>query len=279
MVRRRTKTPPTCSEQHPTGICILLAIQAYYFLRRRGSSGCGVLICAMILFCGLAIAQMIHQVVVTAMLLRLHHSAWTIETVSERQRLQATFQRLSEVKEHLFVYRCCVIWGDSEARYKRWVIFLSLLLVLFTTILGIVTVLLSWNPTASFIVVELGMIAANLFLTGLTAGRIWRTRRRLRIIDKTELIHRHNTAITLLLESSALYFALMFTFFVIEMCGGPQAALLESPAISVFTGASAQFMNILPALLIVRVCLARSIDVDPTAGDLKLEPSPDFSAC
>ncbi|KAF8171902.1 hypothetical protein K438DRAFT_1851816, partial [Mycena galopus ATCC 62051] len=81
------------------GICILLAVQACYFLRRRGSSGSGVLICAMILFCGLAIAQMIHQVVVTAMLLRLHHSAWTIETVSERQRLQATFQRLSEVKE------------------------------------------------------------------------------------------------------------------------------------------------------------------------------------
>ncbi|KAF8171903.1 hypothetical protein K438DRAFT_1981720 [Mycena galopus ATCC 62051] len=153
---------------------------------------------------------------------------------------------------------------------------LSLLLVLFTTILGIVTVLLSWNPTASSIVVELGMITANLFLTGLTAGRIWRTRRRLRVFGKRELVHRHNTAITLLLESSALYFALMFTFFVIEMCG---PALLESPAISIFTGASAQFMNILPALLIVRVCLARSIDVDPTAGDLKLEPSPDFSAC
>jgi hypothetical protein len=29
--------------------------------------------------------------------------------------------------------------------------------------------------------------------------------------------------------------------------------------------------NILPALLVVRVSLARSVDVDPTAGNLKLE--------
>ncbi|KAF8132173.1 hypothetical protein K438DRAFT_1884877 [Mycena galopus ATCC 62051] len=271
-------------------ICILLAGQACYFLRRR-SSGCNVLMGAMILSCAFAIAQMVHQVVLTVMLLRMHHSAWILETVNEQQRLEASFQRLSEAKDQqdqllilvnnffidsLFIYRCYAVWG--EARYRKRVICLSLILVLFTTGFGFVTILFSWNPAVSNIVVGLGMIVANLFLAGLTAGRIWWTRRQsLRVIGKTQLFHRYNTAITLVLESSALYFVLMFTFFVIQMSGSP--ALLESVAISVLIGASAQVMNILPALLVVRVCLARSVDIDRTAGNLKLEPRLGSSAC
>ncbi|KAJ7244973.1 hypothetical protein B0H12DRAFT_1325418 [Mycena haematopus] len=61
----------------------------------------------------------------------------------------------------------------------------------------------------------------------------------------------------------------MLTWAIIRLVGSP--AFLESPAVSVLKGASPQLMNIIPAFLVVRVCLARSVDVDPTAGELKLE--------
>ncbi|KAJ7818512.1 hypothetical protein B0H14DRAFT_3147798 [Mycena olivaceomarginata] len=262
------------------GTCILLAAQACYFLSKRRSPGRGVLICAVMVACGLAIAQMVHQVVVTAMMMGLHHAAETTETASGRQRLQGSLQHLSQVKaqhdqilllvnnlstDSLFIYRCYVIWG--VACYRRWVVGISLLLVLFTTIFGIVTSSLLWSPKISNIVVGTGMIVSNLLVTGLTAGRIWWSRRH--SVGGEQLVHRYKTAIALLLESSGLYFIVMFAFFMVEIHGSP--ALLTSPGISILNGAGVQLMNILPALLVVWASLARSVDVDPTAGNLKLE--------
>ncbi|KAJ6508466.1 hypothetical protein C8R45DRAFT_967523 [Mycena sanguinolenta] len=234
----------------------------------------------MIVAWGFAIGHMVHQVVVTANMLGLYHSAETT-TVSEQRRLHVSFQHLSEVKiqrdnilvfannfftDALFIYRCYMVWG--EARYRRRVICFSLILVLSITIFDIAAVSMSWNSRASNISEGLGMIMANLFLTGLTAGRIWWTRRRAIIIGGPQIVRRYNTAITLLLESSALYLVFMLPFFIDQM--SRSSILFESPAVSVFRGAGAQIMNIIPALLVVRVCLARSVDIDPTAGDMKL---------
>ncbi|KAJ7816911.1 hypothetical protein B0H14DRAFT_2843617 [Mycena olivaceomarginata] len=241
--------------------CILLAAQACYFLSKRRSPGCGI--------------------VVTAMMMGLHHSVETTETASGRQRLQGSLQHLSQVKaqhdqilllvnnlstDSLFIYRCYVIWG--VACYRRWVVGISLLLVLFTTIFGIVTSSLLWNTKISNIVVGTGMMVSNLLVTGLTAGRIWWSRRH--SVDREQLVHRYDTAIALLIESSGLYFIVMFADFMVEILGSP--ALLASPGICILNAAGVQLMNILPALLVVRVSLARSVDVDPTAGNLKLEP-------
>ncbi|KAJ7134856.1 hypothetical protein C8R44DRAFT_771648 [Mycena epipterygia] len=85
------------------------------------------------------------------------------------------------------------------------------------------------------------------------------------------LIQRYNTAITILLESSALYLMIIIIFVIAQAAGG--IAALESPAISLLSAATGQVMNIIPALVIVRVSLARSVDVDPTAGNLKLQSS------
>ncbi|KAJ6508455.1 hypothetical protein C8R45DRAFT_967495 [Mycena sanguinolenta] len=234
----------------------------------------------MIIAWGFAIGQMVHQVVVTANLLGLYHSAETTPTVSEQQRLQVSFQHLSEVKmqrdtilafannfftDALFIYRCYMVWG--EACYRGRVICFSLILVLSITTFEIAAASMSWNSRAYNISEGLGMIMANLFLTGLTAGRIWWTKHRAILVGGTQLVHRCNTAIALLLESSALYFAFMLAFFIIGMSTSP--TLFESPGVSVLRGMSTQIMNIIPALLVVRVCLARSVDVDPTAGDLK----------
>ncbi|KAF7364963.1 hypothetical protein MVEN_00367100 [Mycena venus] len=248
------------------GVCILLAVQACYFLSRRRSSGRAALICAMIVACSFAIAQMIHQVVVTAMLLGLHHSAGIAETASDQQRLLGSFQHLVQVQsqrenilmllnnlfvDSLFIYRCYVIWAEFRSRVK--VICVPLLLVLAITILGIVTASLPSDHSGVnelTIVVAVGMITANLLLTGLTAGRIWWMRcQSLRVTGRTQLVSRYNTAIKMLLESSGLYFIFMVGFLIIQAMGSP--ATFYSPGISVLSGASGQLMNVLPALLIL----------------------------
>ncbi|KAF7364990.1 hypothetical protein MVEN_00370000 [Mycena venus] len=266
------------------GICILLAVQACYLLRRRKSSGHGVLTWAMVLACSFGIAKMIHQVVFTAMLLGWYQS------VKETERLpRGPFERLAQMKtqqdgifllinnffaDSLFIYRCYVIWAESRSR--RQVVCIPLLLALLITTLGIVIVSLLPNHSGMnelFIVAIVGMIMVNLILTGLTAGRIWWTRRQLQVTvnGKTTLIRRHNTAIAILLESSAVYLVFMVLFLIAENLG---SATLFSPGISVLSGASGQLMNISPALLVVRVSLTRSVDVDPTADThLKLESS------
>jgi hypothetical protein len=101
------------------------------------------------------------------------------------------------------------------------------------------------------------MIVSNLLVTGLTAGRIWWSRRH--SVGREQLVHRYNTAIALLfvfyscysldriltatldsLESSGLYFILMFAFFMVEILGSP--ALLASPGICILNGAGVQLM-------------------------------------
>ncbi|KAJ7244972.1 hypothetical protein B0H12DRAFT_1073562 [Mycena haematopus] len=227
---------PQWYERRFSGICILLAVQACYLLSRRRSSGWGVLVCYTVVACGFAIGQMIHQVVATAMLLGLHHSAETVQVVSEQQRLQESFQHLSEVKTQqcnifLLANKFVVVFGllgksDFSAQFVHRRSFLF----------GIVSFSISWNPRVCTILVALEMITTNLFLTGLTAGRIWWIKRRLR--DGTQLVQRYNTAITLLLESSAFYFAVILALAIVRLVGSP--ALLESPAVSVLRGSSPQ---------------------------------------
>ncbi|KAJ6585245.1 hypothetical protein B0H19DRAFT_1227730 [Mycena capillaripes] len=264
---------------------LFLNVQACFFLSRRGSNaGRRILIGAMVVLCVFAIGQMVSQVVFTALLLRLLHStAMLEEIVSTGQHIEASIQHLAQVKqvsddffilannfaaESFFIYRCYAIW--SESRYKRQVIGPPLVLLLFTTIFGIVTTSVSDDP-ASSVVTSFSLVSTNLLLTGLTAGRIWWTRRHLKVMGGTKLVNRCNTAIAMLLESSALYSIFVLMFMMTEILGGDAAS--NSPAISVFFGASAQLVNILPALVIVRVSLARSFDSDTTAGNLKLGSS------
>ncbi|KAJ7367190.1 hypothetical protein DFH08DRAFT_949169 [Mycena albidolilacea] len=271
------------------GVCILLAMQACYFLNRRAASGRGVHICAMIVACSFAILQMSYQVVFTAMFVRLLRSVEIAETISEQQRLKGSFQHLSQVKgqwgsiiiilnnfaaDCLFIYRCYTVWNPS--RYARQIIGLPLFLLLSTTVFGIVVRASppsnsAINPGSghrlNLVLVSLGMIFTNILLTGLTTGRIWWTRRYLPALGEKKLTQRYNTAIAMLLESSALYLVLTFTFLLTGSIGG--TAAIESPAISALMGAAGQLMNLIPALVIVRVSLARTIDVDPTAGSLK----------
>ncbi|KAJ6584150.1 hypothetical protein DFH09DRAFT_267313 [Mycena vulgaris] len=257
------------------GICILLAAQAFYFLSRREPSSRHVLICGIAVTLVFATARMLHQVVFTAVLLRLLYPV--SGTTQAGKIMHGSIQLLLDVKlrsgnillivnnfaaDSLFIYRCYVIWGQS--RYKRWVVSIPLILLIFTTIFGSVAALLLpgvLGPTSA-----LGIYSAlvtNLLLTGFTAGHIWWTRRHLRVIGETKLVRRYGTAISMLIESSALYFAIVVIFLVARAVRGH--AEFESPGLSVISAASSQLMNIAPALMIVRVSLTRSVDVDPTA--------------
>ncbi|KAF8132182.1 hypothetical protein K438DRAFT_1884901, partial [Mycena galopus ATCC 62051] len=233
----------------------------------------------MIIACAFSILQMSYHVAFTVMFVRLLRAAGIAATASEQQDLQASFRHLSQTNlqwdnivilinnfaaDSLFIYRCYAIWGQS--RYKGRIILVPLLLLLFTTVFGIVVSVLQSGEDGLLVVAVVGAITTNIVLTGLTTGRIWWTRRHLRVVGEKKLIQRYNTAIAMLLESSALYLVLILTILFTQTLGG--AAALESTVISMVCGASGQLMNILPALVIVRVSFARSIDVDPTAGSL-----------
>ncbi|KAF7348373.1 Rtt106 domain-containing protein [Mycena sanguinolenta] len=264
------------------GMCILLALQACYFLSHRKSSGRGVLIWAMVGACIFSILQMGYQVGFTVKFARLLHAAEIAATVSEQQRLQDSFQQLTQIKaqwdsiiivlnnfaaDSLFIYRCYAIWDQS--RYKKQIISIPLILLLVTTISGVTFSAFPGDDLTHLLVVSLGAIATNVLLTSLTIGRIWWIRRDLRVVGETKFTRRYNAAIVMLLESSSLYFVLIVAFLFIQILGG--AAVIESTGISILCGASGQLMNMLPALVVVRVSFARTIDVDPTAGSLKLQ--------
>ncbi|KAJ7928136.1 hypothetical protein B0H13DRAFT_2311997 [Mycena leptocephala] len=226
------------------------------------------------------------------MFVQLLRSVGTVDAIDTLQDIQVAFQHLRQVKspwrdiiilvnnfalDGFFIYRCYVIWSGSP--YKRRVIGVPSLSLLLTTIYGITTTSLflanvtlpPFFPTNGLIAVSSCLVITNLLLTGLTAGRIWWTRRYLQVIGEPKLAHRYKTAIKMLFESSLLYFVIFLVYLLIDILGSP--ATIESPVIALLSGVSAQLMNIMPALVIVRVSLARSIDADPTAGNLKVESS------
>ncbi|KAJ7451582.1 hypothetical protein FB451DRAFT_1283677 [Mycena latifolia] len=274
------------------GICILLAVLALYFLVRRRSAGRHVFVCAIVVLSVFAIAQMIHQVVITGLMLRLYSVAAGDAIATAWHKTQSSIHNLARIKElsdlllilinnfaadALLIYRCYVIWDQS--RYKGWVFGLPLILLIFTTVFGCVAIVqfvcggpCTWTlyTKRNALVVALGLLTTNLLLTGLIAGRIWATRRDIRAVGRTTLLERYDTVIAMLLESGVLYCATILTLLVAQLVGG--TAAFDAPALAVLCGASAQLLNIMPALIFVRVGLARSRDPAPTPQiEVKLE--------
>ncbi|KAF8188223.1 hypothetical protein K438DRAFT_1834073 [Mycena galopus ATCC 62051] len=148
----------------------------------------------------------------------------------------------------LFLYRCYVIWG----RQKK-VLILPGALILSTVVLGCISKDLGPTFTAGYITAGAG----NMTLVGFTAGRIWVKRRDAIHIDTdSNLKNRYSTAIAMIVESGALY-----CFFAI-LCA-ITAELRESAigdiTFGVIVSASAQGMNILPTLIIIRAGTGHNI--------------------
>ncbi|KAJ7818526.1 hypothetical protein B0H14DRAFT_3473760 [Mycena olivaceomarginata] len=267
------------------GICVLLTLLACYFLRCQRPSGYRVLICAMAVLCVFGLAQMIEQVVFTAILLRLMRSAGVVEA-SAGEHIYTLIQHEVLVKsrwdsilslintfvvELYFIYRCYAVW--SQSRYKGLVIGLPLLLLLFSTIFGItMSATIPILTKTDSLVAAFTLFATNFLLTALTAGRIWCARRNLQVIGGTTLVRRCNTAITMLCDLySNLVYSTSSGFWSTHWpyALGTPATTSKIAVLPALIGASKQVMNTIPALVIVRVSLARSVDTNSTAGDLK----------
>ncbi|KAJ7819814.1 hypothetical protein B0H13DRAFT_2378137 [Mycena leptocephala] len=187
------------------------------------------------------------------MFVQLLRSAGTVDATDTLQDIQVAFQHLRQVKNP---WKDLIVLVNNFAADGLFVSNVSLPPIF---------------PINNIIAVSSCLVTTNLLLTGLTAGRIWWTRRHLRVIGEPKLAHRYKTAIKMLFESSLLYFVIFLVYLLMDILGSP--ATIDSPVVVLLSGASPQLMNIMPALVIVRVSLARSVDTDPTAGNLKVESS------
>ncbi|KAJ7878685.1 hypothetical protein B0H13DRAFT_972109 [Mycena leptocephala] len=128
------------------------------------------------------------------------------------------------VTDGLFIYRCFVVWGCNIC-----IVVLPMLMLFATTVLGYLVACeddfispYQLDPRVPIAIT----ILTNIVLMGLTAGRIWWTRRDARIILESVHVHRYNTALP--------------------------------SFIPIFGVALTQIMNIAPTLMIVRVGLGRT---------------------
>ncbi|KAF7364980.1 hypothetical protein MVEN_00368900 [Mycena venus] len=255
------------------GVYFLLGVVAFYLFSRRNTNERVIFMCAIAAMLCLAIAELVMQIIVTSFSMRLLFSAGMqdIESVSFLKQ-QASIEHLSDmtvfvedlilvtnnaVADGLFAYRCYLIWGPG---HNKQIIVLPLLLLLITTGLGYITVYFNDLRAAGSHSMDsrIGFafaIVTNLVLTGLTAGRIWWTRRELRIVGQEKFAQRYTNAISVLLESGAAY-CLFLVLVIIALTFGRKATSGPTATFaSLAYGAAGQLVNIVPTVFIVRICL------------------------
>ncbi|KAK7048561.1 hypothetical protein R3P38DRAFT_2870122 [Favolaschia claudopus] len=174
------------------GTYVLLGVTAFCLFYRRKAGGRAVFMCAIAVMLCLAMQQA-----------SLEHQSNIVGFVED-----LVLVTNNAIADGLFAYRCYLIWGPP---FNKQVICLPILLLVITTVLGYVTVYRNdlSHPGTHIMDSRIGFIFANvtnLVLTGLTAGRIWRTRRQFRtLVGEKTAIRRYTNAISVLLESGAAY--------------------------------------------------------------------------
>ncbi|KAF8188217.1 hypothetical protein K438DRAFT_1834054 [Mycena galopus ATCC 62051] len=255
----------TCVQIFLYAIFLILWIIAIRTLGRRETAGKTVLLTFSWALAALGTTQVVLCIPITVETLRLLH-----ELVQQRTDLNPgpvpapqlrTYNSLEVAEEVVFVinnltadllflYRCYVIWG----RQKK-VLILPGVFMISTVAVGGVASTQDLGPTFT---VGYSMAAAtNLTLVAFTAGRIWLKRRDAIHIDTdSPLKNRYRTVLAMIVESGALYslFAIL----------GAVTSQFEQSANgdvvhNVISAASAQGMNILPTLIIVRAGMGRNI--------------------
>ncbi|KAJ7288052.1 hypothetical protein C8J57DRAFT_1278896, partial [Mycena rebaudengoi] len=252
-----------------TGICIILTVIAVYFLRRRGTPGHPALSCALGTMCLLAIGQTVSHILGTVWVLRIAYLAARGEAAGSVKLNRDISYRIScivavlfsinyFIADSVFIYRCYVIWSSS--RFKKRIIAVPVVLLLVTTVRTGSIIGLSAMGSA---------MATNLILTGLTAGRIWWTRRYLRIVGETKVVKRYNTAIAMIIESGTAYL-LVGTLYIIASSTSANIILWSAiySACGQLLGVFIRFsigphklkylQSIIPMVVIVRISLGRS---------------------
>ncbi|KAJ7643921.1 hypothetical protein FB45DRAFT_896440 [Roridomyces roridus] len=244
----------------------VLVVLALYFVRRRDPAGKRILICAIIVMFIFALVEMALQIVTVAYAMQALYSAVHSQYEGALDTLKTMSNILGFVEEFLlimnnaiadafFMYRCYVVWG-----YNRKVVVLPAVISVITIGVGYATLVRDhFSPPQYFIDTRIvfGLVMFNnLFLTCLTAGPIWRSRRNLQVVGQTKFIYRYNIAMAMLLESATIYFICITIGIIIVSLGGFAVSLVPQTVYGIFS----QLMNIVPTLVIVQVSLGRQID-------------------
>ncbi|KAF7348370.1 hypothetical protein MSAN_01791000 [Mycena sanguinolenta] len=255
------------------GIYFLLGTAAFYVFSRRDTAGRLIFMWAIGAMLCLAMSELVMQVIATSVSLRiLYSAAQTPEMTPSFLEQQASLSYLYNVMvfvedlmlvgnnliaDGLFAYRCYLIWGPG---YNKQIIILPLLLLLVTTALGGTSAYFNnlRYGGANVVDTRIGFafaISTNLSLTGLTAGRIWWTRRELRIVGKDTYTKRYSMAISVLLESGIVY-CIFLTLVLVALSYGRHATSGPTATFaSLSYGAAGQMVNIVPTVFIVRIGL------------------------
>ncbi|KAF7364965.1 hypothetical protein MVEN_00367300 [Mycena venus] len=253
------------------GVYFLLGAVAFYLFFRRDTKGRLIFMWAIAAMLCLAMAELVMQIIATSVSWRLLFSAaQDFESISFLEQ-QASLEYLyncilfvedlmlvanNAVADGLFAYRCYLIWGPA---YNKQIITLPLILLLVTTALGSITAYSNNIRYAGKAVVDsrIGFafaIMTNLSLTGLTAGRVWWTRRELRIVGQDKFAQRYTTAIAVLLESGIAY-CVFLILVILALSYGRSDTSRGSAWAAVSYGAAGQLVNIVPTVFIVRIGL------------------------
>ncbi|KAJ7452655.1 hypothetical protein FB451DRAFT_1282777 [Mycena latifolia] len=247
------------------GIYLVLFIFSIHSLSRRKPGGRHVLLCASCVMLLLGTVQVALRISTTAVTLRIlqqivegfptfqpsEHWVRADYTVTLAQDCVLVTNNL--VADGLFLYRCYLIWGSQKK-----IVVVPGLFILATTVLGyfaVVSLDSIDNLNPSYLQIRIAFVMgliANSGLTLLTAGRIIWIRRQLSATEIRDS-SRFDTAITIILESGAMYCA---SFIILVIC---LSRTTFAPIASVFHGAAGQVVNIIPALTIVRVGMGRNI--------------------
>jgi len=267
------------------GVYFLLGLAVFYLFSRQNTKGRVVFMCAIAVMLFLAMAELVLQIIVTSVSMRLLSSVGLdLDSVSFLKQ-QASLQRLYDiivfvedailvtnnaVADGLFAYRCYQIWGHNKLVISPPLIFLAV-----TTALGYRTAYSNnlSDPNSHTMDSRVGFVFAivtNLMLTGLTAGRIWWTRRQLRIVGEEKFAQRYTNAISVLLESGAAY-CLFLILVILALSFGRTATSGPLATLASFSyGASGQLVNIVPTVFIIRICLVTVTSPSPGPGVGKL---------
>ncbi|KAJ7486107.1 hypothetical protein B0H11DRAFT_2279166, partial [Mycena galericulata] len=110
------------------------------------------------------------------------------------------------IADIFLTYRCYLIWGTS---HNKKVVVLPMFLVLVTAVVGGVTIYRNdIAPPEHHLDTRIAFglaLTTNLLLTCLTVGRIWWTRRHLKLVGRSKIIQRYNTAMAMLFVFTVHY--------------------------------------------------------------------------
>jgi len=149
----------------------------------------------------------------------------------------------------LLIYRCYVIWGTN------YILIVPVLLLLVTIVFGY-----SLQLRLFFIL----SLTTNLFVSTLTAGRIWWITRLASPLLESQTLKRSSKAVAIVLESGAIYaiaVSIHMVLFHLNLPGDDVAFL-----------ALGQIVGIVPTLIIVRVGLGATMECNMASSESGSNP-------